>query len=743
MGDRSNKRRSSRSRSRDDSSKRVRHLSASVSARSQHSDNSHRLPRAKSIFRGENDPYYPHRNGVGSLPKNDDYLFRLKVISSSTDLGNDVFKRAVQGLVKICFPEGVLEELGLSVVEQHMREDNAPQANIDKMIAVFRSEMIHRLIWMLAQHLDSTSKIESGVKATVAACAKLHGDDIGKDVLGDVIRSLQKISVQLSTESTNDLATTTMAELSDDSPETNESTESILEQSSVQSPKKRSKKKRKTEKKGDDQYRNPISRSLTPTSSEIRAEGISVDVEMVREPPATISQPDKDKKVSASWRWNVEISDKSMEVLKAVFVRTSDLFAYHALPIARASLEATATRKQIRREIQAMLNNMTWSEYLKWKESFHKFHAGDRMMLIRTESKPSDKRLVLATTPAPIEIRVGDSRTIEEATNQHEQRARNTRRVSIQPQSNIIMKFESNANHNGVAASANNRSSQDDITAATAAFRHLSTEEPELPPSSTTNGPSARNRANLISENASSGVGLVGSSLKDGRPAPNDEVGTPIMDLLLGPVSLRYRTGTDIADTLMAQLNKRVQLMSVTTQMIDGGARVMTKAALQSQLRALKPSSARFGSARFKKVIEDKLVPWVVAQPSAFPELLSQSFLFANMMPMITPVLDVLIDSRSPMTTRNALAVRTELFGALYKRGFLPTHPIGDISLQNTVNNILGYPRSSEIAKRGQLEKRLRVVVHANRSRFSDLKSSTLVKTWERETGLSWLRLDT
>jgi hypothetical protein len=30
-----------------------------------------------------------------------------------------VFRKAVQGLVKICFPSGVLEELGIDVLKQH------------------------------------------------------------------------------------------------------------------------------------------------------------------------------------------------------------------------------------------------------------------------------------------------------------------------------------------------------------------------------------------------------------------------------------------------------------------------------------------------------------------------------------------------------------------------------------------------------------------------------------------------
>jgi hypothetical protein len=107
---------------------------------------------------------------------NDDYVFRVKVISTTTNLQDDVFKNAVQGLVKICFPQGVLEEIGIDVLERHMREEKAPEENIRKMVDVFRGEMVHRISSILAVYLDTPEKVQVGIDAVKAASEALHGN---------------------------------------------------------------------------------------------------------------------------------------------------------------------------------------------------------------------------------------------------------------------------------------------------------------------------------------------------------------------------------------------------------------------------------------------------------------------------------------------------------------------------------------------------------------------------------------
>lgn len=76
------------------------------------------------------------------LSKSEDWIFRIKVISSAINLHNELFKDAVRGLVRICFPDGILEQLGEEVVKKHMHEQHANTANIQRMSEIFKSEMV-------------------------------------------------------------------------------------------------------------------------------------------------------------------------------------------------------------------------------------------------------------------------------------------------------------------------------------------------------------------------------------------------------------------------------------------------------------------------------------------------------------------------------------------------------------------------------------------------------------------------
>lgn len=58
-----------------------------------------------------------------------------------------------------------MQELGVDVIERHMREENAPEENIAKMTEIYRLEMIARVSWMLAGFLDTPEKVQRGIEA--------------------------------------------------------------------------------------------------------------------------------------------------------------------------------------------------------------------------------------------------------------------------------------------------------------------------------------------------------------------------------------------------------------------------------------------------------------------------------------------------------------------------------------------------------------------------------------------------
>lgn len=98
------------------------------------------------------------RRGTSAVPAKEDWEFRLDVISSTKEVDDSVFEKAVQGLCQICFPEGVLDELGVNIIVEHMRQKHASQESINRMRTVFESAIIQQIAQMLALYTDSTLK---------------------------------------------------------------------------------------------------------------------------------------------------------------------------------------------------------------------------------------------------------------------------------------------------------------------------------------------------------------------------------------------------------------------------------------------------------------------------------------------------------------------------------------------------------------------------------------------------------
>jgi len=337
-----------------------------------------------------------------SLPTGEDWLFRVKVISAATDLADDLFKNAVQGLVRICFPDGILDQLGLRVLEQHMREENAPLDNIQRMTEIFKSEMIQRLTSMLAEYLDTPTKVDLAVHATVAASARLHGEQkLGEDILSHVSATLLQLKSRAPEDSTewsvggNELHNTA-------SSDSDIKIGDVSEKKHTPPPKAN---KAKT--------RGKKHRLFQPTTSKLSIDdhGIEDDAPI---PPLGKNASElvgsihkgKDGRISTKWQWNLKPEEHTDDVPNEVFTRTADLFAYHALPFAKQKLGAEASRKELRMYMQAMLDAMPSDEFERWVESLQKLLNGDYEMLKRSEPSASDiDQKSSRATPAPIETR--------------------------------------------------------------------------------------------------------------------------------------------------------------------------------------------------------------------------------------------------------------------------------------------------------------------------------------------------
>ncbi|KAH8726211.1 hypothetical protein GQ44DRAFT_825951 [Phaeosphaeriaceae sp. PMI808] len=335
--------------------------------------------RQQSTVRREKDPYLSAKEDSKetSLPSKEDWIFRVKVISSTNQLSEDVFTHAVQGLVKICFPQGILEELGVDLLQQHMRKEKAPKDNIKRMTKVFRYEMVRRVAWMLAEYLDTPIKVKSGIKFVIAASAQLHnhcGDLLAKKIISSFSRMV-----------------------ADHEETTANETVGPGDKQELAVKKKKKKKNLKAEKTkiaqdGDD---------VTGGKSTIGTNNPTGVTNSQLLPLARRPEHD-DNIVSSSWRWNIDPHGLSSEARFAAFKQTSDLFAFHALPIARHALPANANRKEVREKIQALLDDVPSEEYGKWVESFQKLRTEDKNMLIRADLSTLAGDRQNTTTPAPI-----------------------------------------------------------------------------------------------------------------------------------------------------------------------------------------------------------------------------------------------------------------------------------------------------------------------------------------------------
>ncbi|KAI8935635.1 hypothetical protein NX059_007163 [Plenodomus lindquistii] len=758
----SKKRRKSRSPSQTTLSKRVRRqsLTSTATAPSKQQSFKAKASRAKSVFRGHQDPYFPRNPELGtSLPTADDWVFRVKVISSATDLTNDVFKKAVQGLVKICFPDGVLEQLGIQVLEQHMHEENAPEENIRKMVQIFRAEMAHRVTWMLAEYMDTSTKLEAGVEAIVAASASLHGSKLGEDILGEVMNSLGRIRKRVPEESTHRLSDgaalrepieESSLERSDESDMHTSNSSASTTSESAQSSSEESAPPRKEKKKKSNVHGRSTEQEAI---HDIAAMDVDIDNTAPQPRNTTANASSKapllrSNKISTSWSWDIDPKAFMTTQALEAFSSASDLFAFHALPLARQRLGTNAKRKALRHKMEDMLAATPNAEYEKWAESFNKLLEGDRNMLNRAEIDAATySRETSTATPAPIDVR-RKGKEVQKMPEEPSRKKDRVEKVSTRVPSQPEIKPETSANAGTAAAQDQAQLHRDGLTETTAAFRHLSTEQVDIRPSA--NLVSVTNDAGSSVNQALQDIGAAALAYTAGETAISKkqssqyEVHAPILDLLCGNVVLHLDSKTAYVELIMDNLNKRVIADSISVQNLDGTTEVRTKAQLHKALRSFKPCLKKaFPALKLKQRMEYEMIPWVVANQNSFPELLNMWFIFTNTLPCHTVVSDSLFDPRAelPHDHKSCSEMISSLLKSISRRDVVlgAEDCTGDKRIQSALFTALDYRRyHSEVEIRTRVEKILRRVAFYNRSMFDYLRYSVVVKSWENTTGLKW-----
>ncbi|RYO45057.1 hypothetical protein AA0113_g10581 [Alternaria arborescens] len=593
-----------------------------------------------------------------SLPTGEDWLFRVKVISSAKDLNNELFKNAVQGLVRICFPEGVLDQLGSQILEQHMREEMAPENNIRKMAEIFRTEMTQRVASLLAEHLDTVTKVETMVQATIVASVKLHGSDLGGDILGHMIASLLQLKAKAS-ENPTDLLT----KIGDPQEKVGSDEDmGTIDVSDVDSPTSEKKRKRERRTKKTKRRRTPV-KDGTPKNA-------NMDFYSAALPTERRVSTNKDKKISSKWQWNIDETQLADDDVADAFPRTSSLFAYHALPIAKRKLGSQASRKELRCEMQSLLDGMPPDEFEKWLGSLQKLLNGDREMLTRQDVATSsvDRQLSRAT-PAPVDLRM--KARIDKKTKPGEFGRLRGRAIHVENDyEEAFVKCETAER----SVKVGENSQINHIAEATKVFRHLSTEEHELDRPLPRVEVAERQRVQHLksSENIDSTFGM------------------PVLSLLWGSDSLTatecMNDSTRITQTIMSNIKHRISAevdyrhpivvitanppQRVVVSSLGGMNKTRTTSELQNAIALAFPKPGEhYGFMRIKKDIETALIPWVIAEPSAFPELKAMPFVFAHSVPSVPAVLNILFGSWSSVARLGGSELWDSILQALQTRG--------------------------------------------------------------------------
>ncbi|KAF1838351.1 hypothetical protein BDW02DRAFT_604750 [Decorospora gaudefroyi] len=656
----SKKRRTSRSPDRATASKRARVPSASASVPSEEVARGGLSSRATSA----KDPYFLETHErAASLPIGADWLFRVKVISSSADLSDDVFEAAVHGLVELCFPDNILDRLGTQILEQHMRKEKAPQENIQRAAEVFRSKLIQRVPCVLSQYLATPAKVDSAVRATIAANPT------------EWLANLASPQDAASSSSVID-------------PD-NASEEQGTPPPEPKKEKNRHMKSRDHSSIGEDAL-NDAEMDIDIPETPLESTNLS---------SASVPRTSKDRKISSKWNWDIDLANLSDNAVPEAFSRTSDLFAYHALLIIRRKLGPEAMKKEVRHEMQAMLEGMSDSEFEKWTDSLQKLLDGDREMLVRSEPAPSQHNQQLSrTTPAPIDMRRRAKKAVNKAADGLSQLETNMVGAS---QKRTFIKREAGVSSNAVKAMFQDQTLAEPITEATVALRHLSTEERDFENSHVT----FRDR-------------MVGSKLIVAKGATD----SPILDLLCGPMDFTLANMIDIRQNIMDSLDKRLSAESVAVQNLDGSNTIQSKTKLRGALESINDQWRNSNITTVKRKYEYRLVDWVWHNPLPF----WSSSLHRLCLLIYCPA------------TRLYPIIFSDPVPHYHQEQTEPEDRVLIARMRGGMETILYKPESEDMKRRALLEKVMRRTVFPQKAMFPQLKFTPVVRAWERMTGQTW-----
>jgi hypothetical protein len=98
---------------------------------------------------------------------------------------------------------------------------------------------------------------------------------------------------------------------------------------------------------------------------------------------------------------------------------------------------------------------------------------------------------------------------------------------------------------------------------------------------------------------------------------------------------LQERVTAQVSAAFLLTMRVANNAQCIGVQLLNGSTMVMTKGILKSKLLGRDVRSVVQNTpTKVRDLMEQKLIPWVISHPSTFPELLSESFMFVNIIPV-------------------------------------------------------------------------------------------------------------
>ncbi|KAF2499742.1 hypothetical protein BU16DRAFT_281915 [Lophium mytilinum] len=279
-----------------------------------------------------------------TVPDSDDeWQHRLKFVCQENPR-DDKFKEAIQGLLKICFPARVLDEIGVNVIESQMLANGATSDQTKAMREVAKEEMVHRLTWLLAEQLDTPQKAQIAIQTIIARSHQVHGTELAPAMFDAVVSDFGH-------------------------PPDNHA---VVKGGTMIKPSMRSKSQEQTP------QIDPMDIEFSNREEHSRSKTV--------QPNNPVERPDTEQKAI----WDVGYTAKlTLAKILERIQKPRHLFSRHALPLVRRSMKKGATYQELINKIGILWKELSEEDVDDWNSQYRDLLSGDlRMLLLAKEENP-------------------------------------------------------------------------------------------------------------------------------------------------------------------------------------------------------------------------------------------------------------------------------------------------------------------------------------------------------------------